>query len=571
MKWLVSCLLLITLLIGAAARATDFGGIYVVGDPSQGGQTQINLLNALAVGTLGNGISINLRLNNEWDKLQDPNVSDPQYNCPSFPCSNYNWNVPTGGATVSLDSYLYGVWAVNHGGRKQNLILSLGGGGNTPVGSYNQSVVCGGYSAPVPWDPFYLSNYNAAIRALAAHLQFVAIPAGQPGYPGTVDARAYVKISKLSGIDNTTGELRLESGNDTPCASGLSTVGSIVGTGTTGVYNNVALTLTRGAGSAATAQITVDGSGNVVSARILAPGAGYTMGSLVEFTIPGGSGTAAVTGLVGNPTVSITQSWATAGLTPANIISAFAGSLVPNYLASYSPANGFAIDVWSADFVTPNGFPSVNANGQVYTPPPAAPDAMVWTIMQSILTNSGLSGYTWDWQWDALNNQPPMTLPAMAISLASGYYGNALLSYQMDERGGVLVGSECQYTGSANGMTTVGSTMITISSPSGLILPGATITGAGIAQPTTVVSYSGSTLVINNNNVLVAQQNASFSFNLFEPCNGLLTGTADGDFEQMVDQAALLGAAWLEFWPPNVAQMSRVIGNIQTKAMPLPH
>jgi hypothetical protein len=84
-------------------------------------------------------------------------------------------------------------------------ITALGTGtGGTGTYTVNRSATTGAVTvqsawiSPEAWDATYLAKYNAAISAIAAHLANV----------NGVDVRPYVKIAKLSGINNSTEEFR---------------------------------------------------------------------------------------------------------------------------------------------------------------------------------------------------------------------------------------------------------------------------------------------------------------------------------------------------------------------------
>jgi hypothetical protein len=74
--------------------------------------------------------------------------------------------------------------------------------------------VCSDITLPVPWDPRFIASYNQAIASIAAHLRQMKVAGGRTGA-----AYKTVKIVKLSGINNTTEELRLPAnrGDDGPC------------------------------------------------------------------------------------------------------------------------------------------------------------------------------------------------------------------------------------------------------------------------------------------------------------------------------------------------------------------
>lgn len=84
-------------------------------------------------------------------------------------------------------------------------IVSLGTGTGT-TGTYNMSrsattgavTVQNALVSPTAWNATYLSKFNAAITQIASHLASV----------NGADIRPYVKIVKLSGINNTTEEFR---------------------------------------------------------------------------------------------------------------------------------------------------------------------------------------------------------------------------------------------------------------------------------------------------------------------------------------------------------------------------
>jgi hypothetical protein len=57
---------------------------------------------------------------------------------------------------------------------------------------------------------------------------------------------------------------------------------------------------------------------------------------------------------------------------------------------------------------------------------------------------------------------------------------------------------------------------------------------------------------------------------IFRPCDGTITGSANGDFERMVDTGVLHAATWIEFWGANISQLSAAVTNLRAKAMGLP-
>lgn len=177
---------------------SSYGGFYAVGDPAQGGTAESNFRYALT-----QPVCTGIRLNIQWDQLQPDDAG------------HFNWISSMGGGHHSIDEYLYNAVQAD-----QSICISLGAGGNTPswVGGTTLSVfpidnspstvqACTTFTAPLPWDSTYLAAYNTAVAALAAHLAVVANPNG-----GTIDARPWVKVIKVSGVDNTSGELRLRYG-----------------------------------------------------------------------------------------------------------------------------------------------------------------------------------------------------------------------------------------------------------------------------------------------------------------------------------------------------------------------
>lgn len=57
----------------------------------------------------------------------------------------------------------------------------------------------------------------------------------------------------------------------------------------------------------------------------------------------------------------------------------------------------------------------------------------------------------------------------------------------------------------------------------------------------------------------------------FRTCDGTITGTADGDFELIIDNGMYLGAKYLEPWPMNADQVARVVANLNAKRMLVPN
>jgi hypothetical protein len=82
---------------------------------------------------------------------------------------------------------------------------------------YNRSsvgVACTVMTQPSFWAPAYLRAYGAMMDALALHLRTMQVPGSPPGA-----AYAALKVIKLSGINNTTEELRVDATkpDDGPC------------------------------------------------------------------------------------------------------------------------------------------------------------------------------------------------------------------------------------------------------------------------------------------------------------------------------------------------------------------
>jgi hypothetical protein len=113
------------------------------------------------------------------------------------------------------------VWLADAVSKKKKLSIGLMAGWFTPQWlyekpfnvpknsfSYNRNPqgepICTILALPSPWDRTYIEEFNTAMSALAQHLRQLTIP-GQPA-GAAYDA---VKIVKISGINNTTEELRL--------------------------------------------------------------------------------------------------------------------------------------------------------------------------------------------------------------------------------------------------------------------------------------------------------------------------------------------------------------------------
>ena len=179
----------------ALAAIPDYEGIYVRIDPAYVNKTSEfeHSLNQRFV----DGAAIVL----QWMKIQPaPNVYDFR----------------------ALDK-----WVVKAVENDQKLSLALMAGSFTPQWLYRRGVaavsietnknpqnvggaVCSVIIVPVPWDRQFIEAYDDAVKAIANHLKALAIPSKAPG--AAFDA---VKIAKLSGINNTTEELRLPAGKRT--------------------------------------------------------------------------------------------------------------------------------------------------------------------------------------------------------------------------------------------------------------------------------------------------------------------------------------------------------------------
>jgi len=135
--------------------------------------------------------------------------------------------------------------------------------------------------------------------------------------------------------------------------------------------------------------------------------------------------------------------------------------------------------------------------------------------------------------------------------------------------GGVTNGAYCNYVGSASGKWSGRTTHITVSSPTEYILPGATVAGPFVPFGTTVSDYSFPKLVLSHNAV-ASGTNVPLTFSAYKVCDGTITGTADGDFELIVNTGTSLGGKWIEFWGANASQLAAVSTNIKAKSMRVP-
>lgn len=197
----------------------------------------------------------------------------------------------------------------------------------------------------------------------------------------------------------------------------------------------------------------------------------------------------------GGTTLSVDQTWRSAGFTPA-VVKAAVASLLTTYVSDF-PGVTLSFDV-----ITPNAFSPIDDNGQIYVSPPGRMDELTRQIVSTTLIANPTVPFAT--QWNALSNVAPDPQPGVALYVAANNSHNDIMGWQMNQRGGAA-GSWCNYSGT------------------------------------------------------------------FLPCDGRITGTADGDFELMIDNGMYLGASYIEFWPMNVDQVTRVVANLKTKGMLVPN
>ena len=147
----------------------------------------------------------------------------------------------------------------------------------------------------------------------------------------------------------------------------------------------------------------------------------------------------------GGSTQSVNQVWQAAGFTPANVKSAV-NSLLANYITAF-PIGTFTGGVtFSFDVITPNAFPSIDDNGQIYTAPPGRMDDLTRQVIAATLTNASYSTVQFAVQWNALSNVAPALQPGVALYVGANNYHNVIMGWQMNQRGGAS-GSWCNYSG----------------------------------------------------------------------------------------------------------------------------
>ena len=128
------------------------------------------------------------------------------------------------------DWALFDTWVRNALAQNKKLAVGVIAGRSTPdwlygAGfdvprnsfSYNrnrQAVACTVLTLPSPWAPAYLREFGKTMAALSRHLHDLPVPGRAPGA-----AYAAVTVVKLTGINNTSEELRLDATqpDDGPC------------------------------------------------------------------------------------------------------------------------------------------------------------------------------------------------------------------------------------------------------------------------------------------------------------------------------------------------------------------
>jgi hypothetical protein len=213
----VCLLLLLALIVGpalslaqtryasAGSRGSDHAGLYVRIDPSYVNQAQ-DFTNALSKDFV-DGAAIMI----QWASLEPaPGVYE----------------------FAGLDQ-----WVTASVTRHKKLSLGVMAGWFTPEWLYNEPYkvprnsfnynrnpqydrqphgmpACAVLTLPSPWNPVFIREYNKMIRDVARHLHELQVPGFPPG--AAFDA---LRIVKLSGINNTTEELRLfaHKGDNGPC------------------------------------------------------------------------------------------------------------------------------------------------------------------------------------------------------------------------------------------------------------------------------------------------------------------------------------------------------------------
>ncbi len=480
-------------------------GVYVWSSAIGGGNRSVDtyLTNAVA---LGMNIEIAIIAGNvtpDWVFDAAPFVTFSPYNPGNLNCFSGGGsitgttltvtsvdagNFPTPGGisgTLAVGTFLADSTGLAIPGDTRITALGTGTGG-TGTYTVNRSATTGAVTvqsawiSPEAWDATYLSKYNAAVTALAAHLANVS----------GVDVRPYVKIIKLSGINNSTEEFRNAS--------------------TTG--------------------------GGLCSAA------------------------------------NINQVWADAGWTPTNITTAF-NSILANTVSAFGAAPFPSDLIYSTAIIKVNGMPAVDNSGVVYTPPPTRNDETTRVVLDQLFSNATYSSRKFSVQWNALSNQIPASQPMVSYyqSRSTGY-NNDWVSWQYNLRGTVNGGSDCFYQSipiTVTGGIPAGAVSITMDSNPYQISGVNTVVFSDATSRQATFTFSSN--IVTWQAPLNGPVGASATVTGFCNCAyAQNTGTAAGDYAQIVDTGQLLGAHYIEYYGVDLADLQGAIENIKSKSMNLP-
>lgn len=261
---LIAFLLTICASVGYATPQSTTGGFYLVCNPSQGGVSQTYCQTAAAMQYLDTASTVhnNLELVIAWRDLEPSDgvynwtgvvsggnqsydtyianavalgmnisialvagIQTPQWIYDTVPSVTFspinpgNGNCFSGsgnitGTTLTIDSVANGTVGLgtiltdsNESAVPVDTYITALGTGTGGTGTYTVSrssttgtvTVQSALLSPAAWNSTFLAKYNAAMSAIATHLASVN---------GTLDARPYVKVVKLAGINNSTEEFR---------------------------------------------------------------------------------------------------------------------------------------------------------------------------------------------------------------------------------------------------------------------------------------------------------------------------------------------------------------------------